>query len=398
MESGKTSRLLRRLGGYERLIHGCASVHPRHFCVVAELTSKAGPRDFRAAFAKVQRRHPLLSVYVAETGDGPAFYAADALIPVTFIPRTAASDWQRIVERELATPFPSSRAPLLRVSIIEGDGTDAVVLTFHHVGADALSGAYVIRDLMEVLDRRKLTSLPLLPSLESLVGMEAGNDGQAAQTGDQARRWSRESDPAIASTLRFSPAATDRILRACRAHETTLHGALCAAFVQSVAEPEDGIFTITSPINLRPMLSIEEGACGMLASTATMLLHLGDRNFWDLARGANIDLAAARTLGGARAALCAPGSRLPSQPGDASVARRSAVISNLGALPISDRIGSVQLNAFWGPFALGRSAEEPVLGAASIGGELRISQTTPRHIPSFLEEFGLILVANCFEG
>src|SRR5262245_31415701 len=104
-QSEPTARLVRPLGIQERVVHQVSGVHPRHFCVVAELGQKQRPWDYRSAFALIQQRHPLLSVFVAETENGPCFMRGDRKLDVTFISESDATDWRRVVERELASGF-----------------------------------------------------------------------------------------------------------------------------------------------------------------------------------------------------------------------------------------------------------------------------------------------------
>jgi hypothetical protein len=57
---------VRPIGCMERLFHLYAQEHPRHFCTVAEISGDIESLDFRRAFNDVQRRHPMLSAYIAD--------------------------------------------------------------------------------------------------------------------------------------------------------------------------------------------------------------------------------------------------------------------------------------------------------------------------------------------
>lgn len=422
---------IRGLGAHERLHHYYSLEHPRHFCVVAELAADKDPEDYRAAFAMIQKRHPMLSVSIRDDArHGASFYRCDRPLKLTFIPFAEEADWRRVVERELATAFPAGEGPLMRVTILHDDGLHdvefhgagraTVVLTLHHGAVDALSGAYIIQDLMEALNGRTLPPLPVMPPLETIAAKRllnadaiesapiAEKDAAALRAIADAPLWRPfEGDRPIVSTLTFDRAFTAHALYCARDNGTTLHGAICAALVCSTAaDIGKDMFAITSPVNVREMLDLDQRNCALLVSVDTVRFPLRDRGltgsaFWKLARQATADLAPARTSEGVLRRLGAFETALPATA-DSKLAcgtmgsfQYDAVVSNLGALPIPTTVGSVRLEAFWGPCVQGRFTNERVIGAAGLDGELRIVQTTPSHIPSFLDNLRRILVEAC---
>ncbi|MEZ2131647.1 MULTISPECIES: hypothetical protein [unclassified Sinorhizobium] len=423
---------IRELGAQERLFHYYSAEHPRHFCVVAELAANKDPEDYRAAFAMIQRRHPILSVSVRDDSrHGAGFYRTNRPLKLTFIPFAEEADWRRVVERELATAFPDSDGPLMRVTILHDDGLHdvefhgagraTVVLTLHHGAADALSGAYIIQDLMEALNGRPLPPLPVMPPLETIAARRllnadaiapaphAEKDAAALRAIADAPLWRPfEGDRPIVSTLAFDRTFTARALHCARENGTTLHGTICAALICSTAaDVGKDTFTITSAVDLRAMLDVDQRNCALLVGAGTVRFPLRDRRltgsaFWKLARQATADLAPARTPEGVVRGLGALEAKLPPATADSKLAsgtmgslQYDAIVSNLGALPIPTTVGSVRLEAFWGPSVQGRFTNERVIGAASLDGQLRIVQTTPSHIPSFLDDLQRILVEAC---
>lgn len=426
---------VREFGAQERLQHYYSAEHPRHFCVVAELAADKDPEDYRAAFAMIQKRHPMLSVSVRDdTRHGAGFYRTDRPLKLTFIPVAEEADWRRVVERELATAFPDSEGPLMRVTILHDDGLHdvefhrarraTVVLTLHHSAADALSGAYIIQDLMEALNGQTLPPLPIIPSQETIAAKRLLNadalapapfseeDAAALRAIADAPLWRPfEGDRPVVSTLAFDRAFTARALYCARENGTTLHGAICAALVCSTAaDIGKDTFTIISPINLREMLDIDQRNCALLVSAGTVRFPLQDRgltgsDFWTLARQATADLAPARTpegilriLGTLETILFPATADIRLACGVSGSRQFDAIVSNLGALPIPTTVGSVRLEAFWGPSVQGRFINERVIGTASLDGQLRIVQTTPSHIPSFLDGLQRILEEACSDN
>jgi hypothetical protein len=276
---------VRKLGGVERLLHFYAAEHPWHFCVIAELTGAIDPQAFRPALDQAQARHQMLSVFVADvTGRGPCFFRSDRPIDIKLVPFAEESDWRSVVQHELAAPFSDGEAPLMRMTVLHGADRATLVLTFPHAASDGLSGMHVVQDLMEALSGRSLQKLPDLMPLEALAAKALlppgasiaprplpGIDADALRAIVARPLWRPfEGDRPRVSTVEFDQVFSTLLHRRSKAKGTTVHGALCAALVRSVAQSEGKeAYTITSPVSLRAMLGIEERCCGLLLSAGT---------------------------------------------------------------------------------------------------------------------------------
>ncbi|HEX4165434.1 MAG TPA: condensation domain-containing protein, partial [Bryobacteraceae bacterium] len=306
---------VRPVGSMERFFHLYAREHPRHFCVVAEISGDIDALDFQTAFDRVQRRHPMLSAYIAgDVRSGPSIFHCDhRKLPVAVVASTEPGDWHAIVERELRTPFVDSEAPLMRATVLRARRQGTVVLTLHHALLDGLSAAVIVRDLLEALKGHELKPLPALPSLDQLLEEALLPHGQTIQMrapagvdAEKLRAIARmplwrpfEGDHPIVSTVSFSAAEAERIRRRSRDESTTVHGALCAALVRTAAKPPNEAFTITSPVNARGVLGNVDAHAGFLFSLATVNLSAPfDRPLWDIARKVTDDMADARTNDG----------------------------------------------------------------------------------------------------
>ncbi|TCL71148.1 condensation domain-containing protein [Rhizobium sp. BK251] len=410
--------LVRQLGGFERVLHHYSLEHPRHFCMVAEIMGRKSQQDYRDAFDEIQRRHALLSVYIADDPTtGPGFYKSERPLKVTFTPFAQEPDWRRVVERELATSFPASEAPLMRATVLHGTGRATIVLTFHHSIGDGLSAAFIIQDLMEALDKQYLPPLAKPDALETVAGKRLLGEGEefdikpfSEETAKVLRSiaaaplWRPfEGDAPQVSTVSFDPAFTSLLRDTAKSNGTTVHGAICAAVVCSAGEAigKDSV-TITSAVNLRTVLSIEERVCALLAIVGTVRFPRDvSGNFWKLARQATEELAHARTAGGLLNTIGLVESNVPPTAdhilasGLFGSLQYDVIATNLGVLSIPTEVGDLRLESLWGPCIQGRFANERVIGAATINGQLRIVQTTPKHIPSFLDKLRQTLVDAC---
>ena len=409
---------LRNLGGQERLLYLYSKHHPRHFCIVAEMRVDRSATAFIDAFRKVQARHTILNVCIEDSAEfGPGFFRTDRIIAVKFEELGEPSDWARVVEAELATPFPTDTGPLIRARILGKAKRWAVVFTVHHAIADALSAVTIIEDLMRALCGRDLpppsVSLPLETLASRARADHNGSFGFDTRPGSSHQElravaaeplWRPfEGDAPRAFTMYFEPATTTAILEQCRRHKTTLHGALCAALIMTAAvDPARQNFTITSPVNLRSMIGLDTRATGLLVGTGTVKFPISATlEFWSLARMAVAGLASARNKTGAFRALDMLQIAVPvdAEPelavGLIGAMRYDAIISNLGRLGTATEMGDLRLDAVWGPFVQGRFRNECVIGAASLGGILRVAQTSPFHMPSCLEALRTSLLVAC---
>ena len=134
-------------------------VRPRHqqntmpCCAVAELADDLDPSALDAGLLVVQRRHPLLNVFVEDhpqTGLGFRRPACVPPIPVSVVDAGTGRTWCDVVAAELTRPFDLSSAPMIRVVLLGSGPTTsaATVLTVADVIVDGLSAGYVLRSLL----------------------------------------------------------------------------------------------------------------------------------------------------------------------------------------------------------------------------------------------------------
>src|ERR1700752_5021840 len=71
--------VIRSLGSLEHLFWLLDQHHFVHFAVTALISGVTGPRDWRRALDRLQKRHPILSVCISgEPGSVPSFHQTDA--------------------------------------------------------------------------------------------------------------------------------------------------------------------------------------------------------------------------------------------------------------------------------------------------------------------------------
>src|SRR6185437_16968210 len=82
-------------------------------------------------------------------------------VPLSFQGRISSTDWQRVMEADIARPFDLSAGPLLRAAVLEDDqGCDLVIIA-NHVVIDGMGVLAFIRDLLSALAGKTQCDLPV---------------------------------------------------------------------------------------------------------------------------------------------------------------------------------------------------------------------------------------------
>jgi Condensation domain len=167
----KKTTLLREFSSVERMHWLMDQNHCNHFPMAAEVRGHTTVTMWRDALDDLQRRHPLLNVYIGmQENSRPAFYQADGYkIPLVVRKRTSPLQWQAELEKEISTPFDTSESPLMRAQLLQGEDRCEVILTTHHSIADGMAITYVIRDLLQAASGETLTPLPAPPAQDELL-------------------------------------------------------------------------------------------------------------------------------------------------------------------------------------------------------------------------------------
>jgi NRPS condensation-like uncharacterized protein len=400
---------LRPLGGFEQLFHVFAQVYPVHFCLCAEIGAAIDADALRSALDRVRERHPLLRVRILEDERfGTAFYRSDRPIALETIAVEHATDWHPAVKRELETPIDAEAGSLLRVTALCARATTTIILTFHHVIADALSAVWVFHDLM-----RALAGEPL-EAFQSSPPVEGGTLGRFPDPEflKQSNRTRPISSPPIASidlpthlaTAELSQSETARLVECCRANGATVHGAICAVAARHIGPTKGDVMRLACSVDVRKMAGIESGACGLFVANSSVELTVDEAlPIWHDARHVSETLVRFRSREGAGALVERMSVEFPPTAQSdkflalaSSFAPTSVVISNLGVLPIAERYGAYAVNAVWGPVMLTIPPKElQTLGICTFGGRLRIVHQSYGPIPGLASAIRDSLLAVC---
>jgi hypothetical protein len=108
-----------------------------------------------------------------------------ASIPFRVVQESNATQrWELRVELELSIPFDPTIAPLARAVLLHEEHRAVCLLVTHHSIADGRSIAFVIRDLLQAVSGKPVDRLPMISSLEDMLGVTS-NGASFPKSGDE---------------------------------------------------------------------------------------------------------------------------------------------------------------------------------------------------------------------
>lgn len=398
----------RSLSPMEQTFYIANEICSLNFTMHCEISGELDEESLCAALAKVQARHPLLRMRL-EGEDGRLRYRPGTdRIPL----RIAEGPTSAVVaecEHELHTGFDERRGPMARCVLMRhGPAHATLLVTFHHLIGDGISGSLLIRDLFQALRGDALDILPLAESadrhlpatargfqgftrLVSLIGQRLG---RALRYGlvsylPVERAASYGERRAAVRMLRFEPELVGALANRARSERTTIHGALAAAIVIA-SRPELGPppwhLAFSSALNMRDRFSPSIGDDLGLYATLVYSTHRvdGKTSFWPLARELKAGLTEAVDNGQPFLGIASlprwimyryrrAGRGEPGRQAAATAFHRGMVkafaLTNIGKVDIPAADGPIRISAMGfvvSPSVLGAGA----FTAATIGGTL----------------------------
>jgi hypothetical protein len=386
--------LCRPLGAGERIFWLHDRAHPLHFALTAQISGSFNIRQLQQALTLIQQRHPLLRVRIAiDETDRPWFVEHSASIPLRVVQRQSEDCWQREVEAEIATPFDWSQAPLMR-AVLVGSDRDAngaelfeLIVVCHHSIADGISSAYLLRDILQAISTPTAFgySLPVPPSLEQLIPSPTPTlefePPQFTSNSAAVERLSMPARHSYVSSGMLSPETTLSLITRCRQEQTTVHAAICAAFILALhsQSPSARQIHCASPISLRSYLTsvdLENIICCIGSELTSHLLSPAE-NFWDVAHAVKQQLSEKMTPDKLFEKIYQGQEWLASNPSpDVALQVFTAqfgydiAVSNLRRLPIEQQFPELELHAIYGPVVTTGVPTDRLVGVATLGDRL----------------------------
>ncbi len=271
----------RQVGEQERIFHYLHMLGGLVASGAMHIRGPLSPELLRRAFNWLQRQHPVLRSHIRYEGFAwrsvpPFVYPIPHFdtrgtteIPIRVVTDPDPEAWRRILEEENKTPIPVGKGkkhPRMRVVLVrthEGAETSVLISTLDHCIADAQAGLLLNDQLFRYLaDPDRTEAEPpahagLPPSLES--GLPRKPDS-GTRPYIPAVRFPLTEVPhperASRSVHRHIGANIGGAIRdAVRAHRTTMHGAIGAAFLAATRDKfRMSEMTVLSTVELRRMM------------------------------------------------------------------------------------------------------------------------------------------------
>ncbi|KPQ39187.1 MAG: putative protein containing a NRPS condensation (elongation) domain [Phormidium sp. OSCR] len=287
--------------------------HSLNIVVVSEIRGSLDPSVVRRSLDLVQELHPSLKSHIIGNTNNLRFVTEGTeKIPLQTI-HLDSENWNSIVERELNQRIESEKVLVKATLVKYSKGSlNHLITTIHHAIADALSGINLHKKILEFYCEilggitPNVSPMQKLPSLKFLMDKKIGKDLEN-------KTISKDfidpiSKPQI-SKLQTSNFATHlertckifhkrlnldssiKLMARCKEEGVTVHGAICAAMMFSVAKlihvDDQGLyFSCRSSVDMRRRIDppISNDHLSMIVSALTSIHKLTDKtDFWELA-------------------------------------------------------------------------------------------------------------------
>ncbi len=134
--------LNRKLGLIENLFNILHDLSTMIDVNVVRIEGLLNPDILQQALDLVQKRHPMLQVYIVNSADDAYFQSVEnQKIPLRVIEKQHDNQWIQIAENELHRKFTDDMEPLCRVIFLRSSLSNTcseIIATFHHSIADGL--------------------------------------------------------------------------------------------------------------------------------------------------------------------------------------------------------------------------------------------------------------------
>ncbi|MFH8293711.1 peptide synthetase [Streptomyces sp. NPDC018059] len=400
---------VRELGAFERTIDLYMHRNPVQFSLVAEINRKVSRQTLARALRGVQALHPLLRVSVDRRAPQARYRWAEG--PVRIETAVEGTPWQAVVAGEQTRPITPEPGPLIRAVLIPAETGSFIVLTFAHQITDGTGGLRVVTDLVAALDGDEKDAEPIPeqdvpPPQEALLRalaaapptVDSPPDELMNAPGELTRFSGRA--PHV-SALALQRGLTAGLVTRCRAEGVSVHAALCAAACTVFHRAGRPRVRVLSPIDLRRAAGLPDAVANRFAGARTASEASQAEDFWELARHHHEALARQRAPQVLKTGSEALAQQPLATPEEAEAMMTVATaadiqITNLGVVqtPAHDR-GS--LTALWGPAQTTQLRGEHVLGVATLGGRLRMTELTHDPVAVLLPDMVAVLARQCAE-
>lgn len=397
---------VRFLIGFERLFLAVEKINGFNFGIAVSFRGATEDATWRAAFDRVQERHPLLNAGINEDDPHAPYFTSGAglPIPLAFHRRVSATDWQRLMESDIAEPFNLSSGPLLRAAILQDERGCDLIITANHVVIDGMGVLALVRDLLRALAGETLGQLPVPPAAEARaaeIRVTSPVPDSLAKPVDEPQPRNRgyasrnRKGRATISALRLSQEQTARLLRYTRREQTTVGAVLSAATLSALRDLsptlKEADLRLTAALDARPYLGNQDDFVLSIISPRA-IAPFPDQELSASARAIKAQLAPFQSF----PAIATTFERVEgvlAQNMDATTLvnvmaegfAHDVGVSNLRTVEFPDLSAGLAAESVWGPSVLVGYEGEHFIGSATFAGALHLTYSSFTPLPGLLE-------------
>jgi len=403
---------VRSLGCMEEYVWLLEQRSTRMALLCAEVDGSTKLSQWQHALRLLQKKYANISMRVAhEHNIRPFFFRSSGEdIPLLSLPLTHETDVLEECRRAMENSFGDGSGPPLRVRLLLGVNSAAVILSAHHAFFDGIGLMNLIRDTLSfVAAEEEPVAQPQTPSLDSLVGLEVPH-GYAPRNEMGADESSEKNLPLVAlrppkvSRIQLSQEMTKAIVERARQQGTTANGILMATFLEAGRAAGDhwrkNDLTCVVPVNVRSLFHQEQAEGIVFGQKRFVFDLLQPTDFWETAHACSEGVKEIRTVDGLKANLSPLRDFLSVKRSVAEAVKltdaypHDLMVSNFGNFDGPTSFGSLRLTAIT-PVVDSGAANTQTVMVATTDERMTIVLVSPNPLPNLLSKIELRLEEVC---
>lgn len=279
-------------------------------CVfTARITGKIPEENFTTALSKIQQKHPLLRMRIDRKSEKyPLFIEEKEIqpIPLRIVQRQTDKDWLLESQKAWIHLFQDEKKPLAQLVWIRGREVSEILWVLPHCICDGTSLVTLMRELLHLLDHpsSELDSYQIFGSVDDFLPSDFNMKKKERKAHlylmmaklfflMQRKSKKRNLGKNYAIHWKLDPATTLQVTEKCKAHGISVHGLLCASFMQAFKEVQGSRAKgkVISPVDVRHFIpEIKQDHLFAFAPTVELPLQKGNKGLLDNAKMIKKDL------------------------------------------------------------------------------------------------------------
>jgi NRPS condensation-like uncharacterized protein len=393
--------LSRPLGSAERLFIVLGHLASKSFALVAEIEGSLSVEKLQTAAIEIQRRHPQLRAGIQMDNNLNYWfeYQNTNTIKVEAYPNSDPGNWISMMEDELTAPFILANSPLFRVIMLGGGVRSTLIFITHHSIGDGLSLVNIFQDLLDYLSGIELPKLLPPKSMDELLALDESLLWKSSPPTNfittQNQLQNLRGQTISIDRIKLDKESTNKIMIAAKSNEVTVNGllyaALCLAFTTIYGGEGHTTLSLRTPASVRKTLNIENDFGLYITTMLTTVIPGEFPDIWSLARNINGTLRDISSINSTveyikrfRALLLRPVDVEQAAGVFKSAPGINLMLSNLGIVQLNTRTSGIKIKALWGPMVISGDGSEQTVGAATVNGQLHLTNTSMQFLPNLL--------------